>query len=176
LLNAVGKVIEAAFARLITDAAEAKQLLPDGQMGNKRDKLTNLAIRMMVEIATEARRNGGIASLLQLDIKGAFDTVHHQWLIQILRITGYPIWCCNWVSSYLANRSAFFFFDNYKSLRFDISASIPQGLPLSPILFLLYIAIFYKNLQAAHPRLFIVGFADDINLIAVNRTFEKNRD
>jgi hypothetical protein len=30
LLNAVGKIIKAAFARLITNAAEAKQLLPDG--------------------------------------------------------------------------------------------------------------------------------------------------
>jgi hypothetical protein len=176
LLSAVGKVIKAAFARLITDAAEAKQLLPDGQMGNKRDKSTDLAIRMMVEIATEARQNGGIASLLQLDIKGAFDTVHHQWLIQILRIAGYPIWCCNWVSSYLADRLAFFFFDNYKSLRFDIPADVPQKSPLLPILFLLYIATFYKNLQVAHPRLFIVEFADNINLIAVNRTFEKNRD
>jgi hypothetical protein len=81
LLNAVGKIIEAAFARLITNAAEAKQFLPDGQMGNKRDKLTNLVIRMVVKIAAKARRNGGIASLLQLDIKKAFDTVHHQWLI-----------------------------------------------------------------------------------------------
>jgi hypothetical protein len=95
LLNAVGKVIEAAFARLITDAAEAKQLLPNGQMGNKRDKSTNLTIRMMVKIAAEARRYGGIASLLQLDIKKAFDTIHHQWLIQILRTAGYPTWYCN---------------------------------------------------------------------------------
>jgi hypothetical protein len=78
LLNVIGKVIEAAFARLITDAAEAKQLLPDGQMGNKRDKSTNLAIRMMVEIITKARRNGGIASLLQLDIKKAFDAVYYK--------------------------------------------------------------------------------------------------
>jgi hypothetical protein len=77
LLNAVGKIIEAVFARLITDAAEAKQLLPNGQMGNKRDKSTNLAIRMMIKMATKARRSGGIASLLQLDIKEAFDAVHH---------------------------------------------------------------------------------------------------
>jgi hypothetical protein len=55
LLNAVGKVIEAAFARLIADAAKARQLLRDGQMGNKRDRSTDLAIRMMVEMATEAR-------------------------------------------------------------------------------------------------------------------------
>jgi hypothetical protein len=89
LLNAVGKVIKAAFARLIIDAAEAKQLLSNGQMGNKRDKSTDLAIRMLVEVAMKARRNGGIASLLQLDIKEAFDTIHHQWLIQILRIASY---------------------------------------------------------------------------------------
>jgi retron-type reverse transcriptase len=60
-------------------------------MGNKRDKSTDLAIRMVVKIAAEAQQNGGIASLLQLDIKGAFDTIHHQWLIQILHTAGYPI-------------------------------------------------------------------------------------
>jgi hypothetical protein len=49
------KIIKAAFARLITNAAKAKQLLPNGQMGNKRDKLTNLAIRMMVKMAIKAR-------------------------------------------------------------------------------------------------------------------------
>jgi hypothetical protein len=77
LLNAVGKVIKTAFAQLIIDAAKAKQFLSNDQMGNKRDKSTDLAIRIMVKIATKARRNGGITSLLQLNIKGAFDTVHH---------------------------------------------------------------------------------------------------
>jgi hypothetical protein len=64
LLNIVGKIIEAAFAQRIIDIAEVKHLLLDGQMGNKRNKLTNLAVRMVVEIATEARKSGGIASLL----------------------------------------------------------------------------------------------------------------
>jgi hypothetical protein len=78
LLNAVGKIIKTAFARLIINPAKAKQLLSDGQMGNKRDKLTDLAIRMVVKMATKVRRSGGIASLLQLDIKGAFDAIHYQ--------------------------------------------------------------------------------------------------
>jgi hypothetical protein len=78
LLNTIGKIIEAAFAQRITDVAKAKHLLPDGQMGNKRNRLTNLAVRIIIEAAIEARRSGGVASLLQLDIKGAFNVVHYQ--------------------------------------------------------------------------------------------------
>jgi hypothetical protein len=77
LLNTVGKIIETAFAQRIINIAEIKHLLPDRQMGNKRNKLTNLVVKMVVEAATEARRSGGIASLLQLNIKRAFDAVHH---------------------------------------------------------------------------------------------------
>jgi hypothetical protein len=77
LLNIVGKVVKAAFARRITDVAEAKHLLPDGQMGNRRGRSTDLAVRMIIEAATEARKNGGIALLLQLNIKKAFNAVHH---------------------------------------------------------------------------------------------------
>jgi hypothetical protein len=64
LLNTVGKIIEATFAQRITDIAEAKHLLPDEQMGNKRNKLTDLVVKMVIEAAIEARRSGGIALLL----------------------------------------------------------------------------------------------------------------
>ena len=43
---------------------------------------------------------------------------------------------------------------------------MPQGSPLSPILFLLYIATLYKAL-AKSPGLLVVGFADNINLISI---------
>jgi hypothetical protein len=78
LLSIIGKIVKAAFARRIINVAKAKHLLPNGQMGNKRERLTNLAIRMIIEAATKARKNGGIASLLQLNIKGAFDIVYYQ--------------------------------------------------------------------------------------------------
>jgi hypothetical protein len=69
LLNTVEKIIEAAFAQRITNIAKAKHLLPNKQMGNKRNKSTNLAVRMIVIAATEARKSGGVISLLQLNIK-----------------------------------------------------------------------------------------------------------
>jgi hypothetical protein len=64
LLNTVGKIIEAAFAQRIINIAEAKHLLPNGQMGNRRNRLTDLVVRMVIKAATEARRSGGVASLL----------------------------------------------------------------------------------------------------------------
>jgi hypothetical protein len=63
--------------RRITNVAEAKHLLSDEQMGNRRGRLTDLAVRMVIKAAIEARKNGGIASLLQLNIKKAFNAVHY---------------------------------------------------------------------------------------------------
>jgi hypothetical protein len=40
---------------------------------------------------------------------------------------------------------------------------------------LLYIATLYTDLQAALPRLIIVEFADDTNLLAINSTIEANK-
>jgi hypothetical protein len=77
LLNTVGKIVKAAFARRITNMAEDKKLLPDGQMENKQYKFIDLAVKMMVEAAIKARKSGGIALLLQLDIKRAFNAVYH---------------------------------------------------------------------------------------------------
>jgi hypothetical protein len=77
LLNTVGKIVKAAFARRITSAAEDKKLLPDGQMENKQHKSTDLAVKMVVKAAIKARKSGGITSLLQLDIKRAFNAIHH---------------------------------------------------------------------------------------------------
>jgi hypothetical protein len=56
LLNTVGKIVKAAFAQRITNIAEANHLLPDGQMGNKRNKSTDLAVKMVVEAAIKARK------------------------------------------------------------------------------------------------------------------------
>ncbi len=49
---------------------------------------------------------------------------------------------------------------------------MPQGSPLSPILFVLYIASLYKALKEEHPLISIVGFADDTNLLAFGKTAE----
>ena len=50
---------------------------------------------------------------------------------------------------------------------------MPQGSPLSPILFLLYIATLYKAL-AKSPGLLVIGFADNINLMVFSGDAQAN--
>jgi hypothetical protein len=52
--------------------------------------------------------------------------------------------------SYFADRTAYFVFDSQRSRDFDIKAGVPQGFLLSLVLFLLYIATLYEDLQAVY--------------------------
>jgi hypothetical protein len=83
-------VVEAVVADRVTQAAEAEGLLPEEQMGNRANRSTELAIRLVAAQVQEAWRQGATASLLQLDISGAFDTVNHTRLLATLREAGYP--------------------------------------------------------------------------------------
>ena len=84
LLPTVGKVIEALVARRITSAAEVYGLLPTEQMGNRAHRSTELAVRLVVAQVQEAWRQKAAASLLQLDILGAFEIVNHTRLLATL--------------------------------------------------------------------------------------------
>jgi retron-type reverse transcriptase len=145
LLSAVGKVIETAIGRRIADAAESHQLLPEGQMGNRRERSTELAIRMVTDTVYTAWLHQMITSLLQLDIKGAFDTVNHIRLLDTMRRKRFPPWVVRWLRSYLDNRTVRLRFDGEESGDIPIIAGVPQGSPLSPILFILYIATLSHN-------------------------------
>ena len=84
LLSALGKVIETAIGKRIAEAVETHRLLPEGQMGNRKERSTELAIRVVTNAVFTVWANKVVASLLQLDIKGAFDTVNYIRLLDTL--------------------------------------------------------------------------------------------
>ena len=168
LLSCVGKIIEVLIGDRLADEAEATGLLPEGQMGNRRQRSTELAIRVVTETVHTAWKLGGTASLLQLDLKGAFDTVNHDLLLDTLRSKGLQPWLVRWLRSYLENRTACLVFDGETTECRPIRAGVPQGSPLSPILFILYISTLYDDLRRLKGAT-VVGFADDTNVLAFGR-------
>jgi hypothetical protein len=174
LLSAMGKAIESVISRRFADAAESQGLLPETQMGNRPQRSTDLAVKIVVDATHTAWSHGAVASLLQLDIKGAFDTVNHTRLLHTLQHLGFPMWAVRWVRSFLANRTASLFFDEEAAPPREVTAGVPQGSPFSPILFLLYTTSLYTLLQR-HTGLITVGFADDLNLLAFGRDTTETR-
>ena len=165
LLSCVGKVIEGLVAKKMTEAAEARGVLPPEQMGNRAGRSTELAARVVIETTKAAWKKRLTTSLLQLDLKGAFDNVNHEWLLATLASQGWPTWILRWTHSFLLNREACLSFDDWESESRRVPAGVPQGSPISPLLFCLFMAPLYDKLRAIR-GVATIGFADDTNLLA----------
>ena len=173
LLSYLGKALKHILAARLFMAAKAHSLLPDGQFGNRKGRSTEAAIKFTVQAVRAAWRDGGSASLLQLDLQGAFDRVHHGALLGTLRGMGLPEWLLLWLKSFLTNRQAALIIDRTTMPPVPITAGVPQGSPLSPILFLLFAAPLYNRLRSLGGQL-TIGFADDTNILAFGR-YEPSR-
>jgi hypothetical protein len=94
-------------------------------MGNRQGKSTELAVRLLTDQVRTAWSHKAVASLLQLDIMGAFDTVGHRRLLDTLQRKGFLQWVLNWTQSYLTDRSATLFFDEEESDPIRIQSGVP---------------------------------------------------
>jgi hypothetical protein len=107
-----------------------------------------------------------VASLLSLDISGAFSTVNHTRLITTIRKLGFLSWLQHWVQSFLEERVSTLVINGVESSRFSIKARLPQGSPLSPILFLLYNKKLLRIANRPNLGVHSIEFVDDLNLFA----------
>ena len=60
-------------------------------MGNRKECSIKLAIRVVTDAVFIVWANKVVASLLQLDIKGAFNTVNYIRLLDTLQEKGFPL-------------------------------------------------------------------------------------
>jgi hypothetical protein len=75
-------------------------------MGNRRGRSTDIALDMLTEqIYIVWQEKDSVASVLLLDIAGAFDIVNHLRLLDNLRKKRVPLWFVRLVRSFLTHRS-----------------------------------------------------------------------
>ena len=96
-----------------------------------------------------------VAGIVTVDVKGAFDGVLRNRLLLRLREQGWLASLIAWTSSFFSDRIARICLDKTVSEPFPIFSGLPQGSPVSPILFLLY---FEPYLRLGKGRF---GYADD---------------
>ena len=93
-------------------------------------------------------------------IKAGFDNVNASTLRARLLASHIPSHMVDWVSSFLSERTCTLVFQGSPNISSPVSVGTPQGSPISPLLFLLYVA----PLHASIPRGLMVSYVDDFSI------------
>jgi hypothetical protein len=128
LLNTIGKVMDAVVARRLSYLVETYHVLPPTHMGGRKHRSTEHALHAVTAKIYEQWNNGKdgqVASLLLLDVSGAFDNVSHQRLLHNLRKRKVDESTVRWIASFLSDRHTCILVDRYKSKDYAINTGIP---------------------------------------------------
>lgn len=166
LLNTLGKVLEAIVAKRISKLAERCSLLPDQQYGARPGRSTETALLNITEQvrASWERDSKCVVTLLSMDVAKAFDRVSHPRLLHNLRVNSVPERLVKWVESFLQDRRTSIRIGGYTSETRRVSVGIPQGSPLSPILYLFYNASLIRECTIPSIQSGAMAFVDDNNV------------
>ena len=110
--------------------------------------------------------------MLSLDISGAYENVPHERLLYILRVKGFPEWIIQFVQGFTGQKETSLVFSGYQSPPIAVATGIPQGSPLSPILFLFFVSNLLDSFEEGATQ--GIGFVDDTNLITYGPTAAEN--
>ena len=172
LLNTIGKAMEAVIGTRLMFLAEEFELLPASHIGGRRMTSTEHAIHSLLAQIHEAWDGGQVASLLLLDVSGAFDNVSHPRLLHNLRKRRIDPVTIKWISSFLSDRTTAVVLPEFAGRAESVLTGIPQGSPLSLTLYLFYNADLLE--QCANDKVSTLGYVDDVSLLAVGDTPQHN--
>ena len=175
LLDTLGKILESIMAKRLSDLAEDNNLLPACQHGARRRRNAESALELLTEqVHTIWASEGYVATLLSLDVEGAFDFVSHARLLHNMRAKGVPSSLVEWTRSFLQDRMATLVIDGKAMAKRRVNTGIPQGSPVSPILYLFFNTPLLEACERLGIKVTPMGFADDVGLLAYSRSTEEN--
>ena len=109
-----------------------------------------------------------VCTLATLDVKGAYDSIQSHLLTARLHEQGWPLAYVKWGASFTAHRQARIRLDDYLGPARDIPQGLPQGSPVSPILFLLFMQPLFKLMPSSY------GCVDDMGILASAATLAES--
>jgi len=140
LLNCLRKVVEKVPANAITEECEQRRLLHDGQFGCRKRRSAIDAVGRLMKRDEDASGRGNTAAVLLMDVKGAFPHVAKGNLIKRMEEMGFEADLVRWVESFMEDRKVIMSMDGKEGDSMDVETGVPQGSPVSPVLFVIYLS------------------------------------
>ncbi|KAM6513286.1 hypothetical protein FALCPG4_18932 [Fusarium falciforme] len=170
LLSCLGKGLERLIARRLSWAAVHYSVLHPQQAGALPKRSATDLVAALIHDIEEAFARKKVATLVTMDIQGAFDTVMCNRLVLRLREQGWPDHLARWAESFMRDRSARVRYQDTLTPFTPLQCGLPQGSPVSPILFLLYTEPIYRlgNPQGRF------GYADDTAILSIGDTVDES--
>ena len=159
LLCCVSKVFEKIIFDHIYAYLKCHGILSKNQSGFIQGDSTINQLISICNLLYKGLDNGDEFIGVFLDLTKAFDKVWHTGLIFKIKKYGIKGNLLKWLTSYLTNRKQKVVINGNSSDIKDLQAGVPQGSVLGPLLFLLYINDFCKNVSSKD-----FMFADDTSL------------
>ncbi|RYC80080.1 hypothetical protein BFJ63_vAg17035 [Fusarium oxysporum f. sp. narcissi] len=169
LLSCLGKGLERLIARRLAWAAIHYSVLHPQQAGALPKRSATDLVTALIHDIEEAFARKKVATLVTMDIQGALDTVMRNRLVLRLREQGWPDHLARWAGSFMSGRSARVRYQDTLTSSSPLECGLPQGSPVSPILFLLYTEPIYRlgNPQGRF------GYADDTAILSIGDTVDE---
>ncbi|TVY74939.1 putative RNA-directed DNA polymerase from transposon BS [Fusarium oxysporum f. sp. cubense] len=169
LLSCLGKGLERLIARRLAWAAVHYSVLHSQQAGALPKRSATDLVTALIHDIEEAFARKKVATLVTMDVQGAFDTVMCNRLVLRLREQGWPDHLARWAGSFMSGRSARVRYQDTVTASSPLQCGLPQGSPVSPILFLLYTEPIYR---LGNPR-GRFGYADDTAILSIGDTVDE---
>ena len=176
LLSCVGKVLEKCIQKRVFDFLKENNIINPCQSGFIPGDSTIYQLLNIYDDFCQSLDNHIPTQAIFFDISKAFDRVWHRGLLHKLNGIGIRGQLQNWFKNYLSNRSQAVVIKGQISQFIDVSAGVPQGSVLGPLLFLIYINDLTMNIDSI-----IKLFADDTSMYLslndnIQRTITLNSD
>src|SRR6267142_2461460 len=134
LLKCCGKLLEKVVANRLSSDVNHFDLLGPGQFGSRTHHSAPDAATALRHKAEQTIKAGRVGAVLLFDISRFFDHLDPALTVHTLSCLGVDPHTCDWVRSFMADRSVRLAFNGYPSDSFPVDQGTPQGSPLSPIL------------------------------------------